>query len=311
VSVSRQRRRSCCALSQQVFVDCLYFSQATGSMKAAFMSLWDGMAVAGAGGAGGRGGVCVLGATNRPWDLDPAILRRFSRQFLFDLPDAVERGKIMRVLLANQRLASDVDLVAVSRSTVKYSGSDLKEMCKFAALRPVRELIRTHAAAKARAAKANAAGGSGGGEEYTDVGVQGSVRVLSQADLIAAMENVGASGAAAYAYENKAGTAQQAQRRANGGGGGGSGAGAGESGGLPANLNQMLKTLFQQQQQPAPSSSASTSAPSSQRLEQLLSRVLTRLESGGDTGAVANDGELLQMMRSLLAQLQSPATSTP
>jgi SpoVK/Ycf46/Vps4 family AAA+-type ATPase len=66
-------------------------SQAVDSIKGEFMSMWDGMSTREV--TDGGVPVCVLGATNRPQDIDPAFLRRMPRQFKIGLPDANQRGK--------------------------------------------------------------------------------------------------------------------------------------------------------------------------------------------------------------------------
>lgn len=64
------------------------------------------------------------------------------RQFLFDLPIVSERISILKVLLRAKSLSSDVDLEAIAKRTEDYSGSDLKELCRYAAMQPIRELIK-------------------------------------------------------------------------------------------------------------------------------------------------------------------------
>ena len=70
--------------------------------------------------------VIVIGATNRPFDLDDAVLRRLPRRLLVDLPGEREREAILRILLRDERLADEVDLTALARKTETFSGSDLK-----------------------------------------------------------------------------------------------------------------------------------------------------------------------------------------
>lgn len=76
----------------------------------------------------------VLGATNRPMDLDDAVLRRFPRRLLVDLPTEEGRRLILCKLLRENTLAADVDLVDVAKRTVRYSGSDLRDLCYESAL---------------------------------------------------------------------------------------------------------------------------------------------------------------------------------
>ncbi|KAF9246215.1 hypothetical protein BU15DRAFT_39512 [Melanogaster broomeanus] len=83
--------------------------------------------------------VIVIGATNRPFDLDDAVLRRLPRRLLVDLPGEKEREGILNILLRDETLAPDVDVKALSRETESFSGSDLKHLCVSAALDAVKE----------------------------------------------------------------------------------------------------------------------------------------------------------------------------
>ncbi|URD81508.1 Holliday junction DNA helicase ruvB N-terminus [Musa troglodytarum] len=104
-------------------------------MKNEFMVNWDGLRTK------DKERVLVLGATNRPFDLDEAVIRRFPRRLLVNLPDASNREKILRVILAKEDLAPDVDLKVLASMTDGYSGSDLKNLCVAAAHCPIRELL--------------------------------------------------------------------------------------------------------------------------------------------------------------------------
>ena len=90
-----------------------------------FMSEWDGLASS----VGGSKTVIVLAATNRPFVLDDAVLRRLPRRVLVDLPDAAGRLEILKVLLKDNEYSQE-DLVKVSQETPLFSGSDLKDLAK-------------------------------------------------------------------------------------------------------------------------------------------------------------------------------------
>lgn len=109
--------------------------EATASMRSEFMSLWDGMTTS------EDCNVTILAATNHPADIDVAILRRLPRTFSFDLPTASERKLIIEVQLRNQRTEQDFDIGRVAAHTEGYSGSDLKEVCKFACMLPINRVI--------------------------------------------------------------------------------------------------------------------------------------------------------------------------
>lgn len=80
--------------------------------------------------------VIVMSATNRPDVLDPALLRpgRFDRQVSVALPDRQGREGILRIHTRRLRLAPDVDLSTLARSTMGFSGADLANLCNEAAL---------------------------------------------------------------------------------------------------------------------------------------------------------------------------------
>ncbi|KAI3717817.1 hypothetical protein L1987_69671 [Smallanthus sonchifolius] len=119
--------------------------EAMRKMKNEFMVNWDGLRTK------DTERVLVLAATNRPFDLDEAVIRRLPRRLMVNLPDAPNRAKILKVILAKEDLSPDIDLDAVANMTEGYSGSDLKNLCVTAAHRPIREIIekekKEHAAA--------------------------------------------------------------------------------------------------------------------------------------------------------------------
>jgi len=85
-------------------------------------------------------GIVVLGATNRPEVLDPALLRpgRFDRQVVIPLPTLEERAAILAVHCRDKRLGPDVDLDVVARGTPGFSGADLANLANEAAIFAVR-----------------------------------------------------------------------------------------------------------------------------------------------------------------------------
>ncbi|KAF2298449.1 hypothetical protein GH714_023610 [Hevea brasiliensis] len=109
--------------------------EAMRKMKNEFMVNWDGLRTK------DKERVLVLAATNRPFDLDEAVIRRLPRRLMINLPDAPNRDKILRVILAKEELTPDVDLEAVANMTDGYSGSDLKNLCVTAAHCPIREIL--------------------------------------------------------------------------------------------------------------------------------------------------------------------------
>ncbi|PFH50653.1 hypothetical protein AMATHDRAFT_144519 [Amanita thiersii Skay4041] len=85
--------------------------------------------------------IIVIGATNRPFDLDDAVLRRLPRRLLVDLPGEKEREEILKILLRDEQLATDVDTKDLARKTDSFSGSDLKHLCVSAALDSIKEHV--------------------------------------------------------------------------------------------------------------------------------------------------------------------------
>merc|ERR1719295_951725 len=125
--------------------------------KALFLSLWDGLAndiyKAGDGAKSSKrvqvketAQVIILGASNRPQQVDEAFLRRMSRQYEFIMPDQKTRRLILGILLKTEKTHSDMDLNVIAEKTAFYSGSDLKELCKYAATLPLREYVRRRSA---------------------------------------------------------------------------------------------------------------------------------------------------------------------
>jgi cell division protease FtsH len=86
-------------------------------------------------------GLVVLGATNRPEVLDPALLRpgRFDRQVVIPLPTLPERAAILAVHCRGKQLGPDVDLTIVARGTPGFSGADLANLANEAAIFAVRD----------------------------------------------------------------------------------------------------------------------------------------------------------------------------
>ncbi|XVF32749.1 hypothetical protein REPUB_Repub17cG0110200 [Reevesia pubescens] len=123
--------------------------EAMRKMKNEFMVNWDGLRTK------DRERVLVLAATNRPFDLDEAVIRRLPRRLMVNLPDAPNREKILRVILAKEELSPSVDLEAIANMTEGYSGSDLKNLCVTAAHCPIREILEKEKKERASAVAEN------------------------------------------------------------------------------------------------------------------------------------------------------------
>jgi cell division protease FtsH len=92
-------------------------------------------------GFGGDAGVVVMGATNRPDILDPALLRpgRFDRQVVVDVPDVHGRYEILELHAKGRTFANGVDLSAIAKLCPGFSGAELANLVNEAALLTVRE----------------------------------------------------------------------------------------------------------------------------------------------------------------------------
>ena len=99
-----------------------------------FLREWDGMTDMSA---------FIMVATNRPFDLDEASLRRLPRRLLVDLPVEKDREAILKIHLKEEILDPEVSMTLLASQTPFYSGSDLKNLCVAAALACVREEFDT------------------------------------------------------------------------------------------------------------------------------------------------------------------------
>ena len=115
--------------------------EASGMVKAEFMTLWDGLNSSSPEGLPAR--IMILGATNRIQDIDEAILRRMPKKFAVSLPNISQRRRILNLILKNTKLDTEnFDVNYLTRVMDGMSGSDIKEACRDAAMVPVREYMR-------------------------------------------------------------------------------------------------------------------------------------------------------------------------
>ena len=161
------------------------------TIKSEFLTLWDGISTS------QQSQVLVLGATNKPQSIDPAILRRMPRTFHVPLPDAQGRQEILQLLLKDEDIDTSgrrfVEQELATKLTVGYSGSDLKELCKAAAMVRVRE--RTHEFSRRRV-KGERVDLRKERESLT----KHPLRAMSKRDFVLARSKVGPTGAAAHQY---------------------------------------------------------------------------------------------------------------
>jgi transitional endoplasmic reticulum ATPase len=102
---------------------------------AQLLSLMDGM--------GSRGNIIVIGATNRPNAIDPALRRpgRFDREIEIGVPDKDARNEILQIHVRNMPLADDVDIKHLSDITHGYTGADVSALCREAAMKSLRRYM--------------------------------------------------------------------------------------------------------------------------------------------------------------------------
>ena len=136
-----------------------------------FLREWDGMTETNA---------FIMVATNRPFDLDEACLRRLPRRLLVDLPVEKDREAILKIHLKDEVLDPEVSLSQLASQTPFYSGSDLKNLAVAAALACVREEFDT-------AAMHDQEANDGEKYQYADK------RTLHQRHFNKAMEEISAS----------------------------------------------------------------------------------------------------------------------
>ena len=108
--------------------------EASRRMKTEMLTQMDGLAQSDA-------LVFVLAASNFPFDLDPALLRRLEKRILVPLPEEEAREEMFRSLLTPDIADPDIDFSSFAKRTEKYSGSDIKLVCKEAAMEPLRRLM--------------------------------------------------------------------------------------------------------------------------------------------------------------------------
>ncbi len=114
-------------------------------------------------GAGGSNeGVLVIGATNAPWDVDPALRRpgRFDRVVFVPPPDAAARENVLALAL-RERPTENLDLGAIARRCLRFSGADMHHLVEVASERALGEALRT-----------------------------GNMRPITQSDLLASLDRV-------------------------------------------------------------------------------------------------------------------------
>ena len=104
-------------------------------LKTEFLIQFDGV------GSSEETRVLIIGATNRPFDLDPAVIRRLpKRVYVGPFNDEEKKGFIKKIITQNKCNITDDQYLQIPKMCKNYSNSDLKELCREAAYEPLREL---------------------------------------------------------------------------------------------------------------------------------------------------------------------------
>ena len=143
--------------------------------------------------------VLVLGATNRPNNVDDAILRRLPRAFRIALPNEAGRLQILQLTLKEHPITKEAKafLPTLAKLTTRYSGSDIKELCRCAALEAVREVVKDTARRAVMESQKE-------GNEEIDDNVEkpkSKLRAMTPNDLKTAMIKVKRTGRDAEEYD--------------------------------------------------------------------------------------------------------------
>ena len=87
--------------------------------------------------------VYVIGATNKPWDLDWAFIRRFQKRILVPLADSATRLSMLKLYSSTLAIDTDVDLQELARLAEGFSGSDIRDVCQSAQLSLIGEFFES------------------------------------------------------------------------------------------------------------------------------------------------------------------------
>lgn len=85
--------------------------------------------------------VIVLAATNIPWDLDEAFRRRLEKRIYIPLPNEVGRKVLFEINLKGIKINEDVNYDSLVKKTKGYSGADISNVCRDAAMMPMRRKL--------------------------------------------------------------------------------------------------------------------------------------------------------------------------
>ena len=123
--------------------------EASRRVKSEFLVQMEGVNTASSAGANEKQGeetkgknVTVMAATNRPWDLDDALRRRFEKRVYIPLPNEKGRRQLFDLNLKKINLSKNIDYDKLIKATDGYSGADIANVCREAALMPMRRELK-------------------------------------------------------------------------------------------------------------------------------------------------------------------------
>ncbi|MEM3305363.1 MAG: cell division protein CdvC [Saccharolobus sp.] len=90
--------------------------------------------------------VYVIGATNKPWRLDEAFLRRFQKRIYVTLPDYEQRISLFKYYLSKVKLADDVNINELAKLTEGYTASDIRDIVQSVHIKVVKEMFKDNLA---------------------------------------------------------------------------------------------------------------------------------------------------------------------
>jgi len=109
--------------------------EATAMIKAEVMALWDGITTE------SNTQIIIIGATNRPEDIDPAVRRRMPLKFYVPLPKKPQREEIFKKVLQHENVSEDIDYATLGDRSEGLSGSDITEVCRQAVIKQMNVAI--------------------------------------------------------------------------------------------------------------------------------------------------------------------------
>lgn len=154
------------------------------TMQSVLLAEWDGLKTA----IALSGPVIVVGATNRPRDIDDAFLRRLPVSIETKVPTVEDRADILRKMLLKESIASDVDIGWIAESTVDFTGSELRELVRVASVNRAKDILSS---------VKNELSKSGGNFDYdkiTSVSMDRCQRPFSMSDFVIALGKTSKTG---------------------------------------------------------------------------------------------------------------------